>query len=138
MKRILLFDIDGTLTKTVYHKGKNPLLYALSQVYDVQIEKKDVIFSGGTERSIVRDLLTANGIEYNDTPDEWENIFPLYQKLLADSIANGDMEFQALPNVQLLLQKCHEHAGLELALVTGNLSHCAGMKLSQSFRNCLS
>ena len=132
MKRILLFDIDSTLTKTVYHKGKNPLLYALSSVYGTPIEKKNVIFSGGTERSIVRDLLNANDIKYNDTPDEWERIFPLYRTLLAESIANGDMEFQALPNVKELLKKCDENENIELAIVTGNLAHCAELKLNSA------
>ena len=54
MKRILLFDIDGTLTKSIYNKARNPILDAMSSIYEKEITKKGVIFSGGTDRSIIR------------------------------------------------------------------------------------
>ena len=55
MKRVLLFDIDGTLTRSVYKTGsRNPILDAMSQVFGRTITKNGVIFSGGTDRSIIR------------------------------------------------------------------------------------
>jgi len=113
-------------------EGQNPLLYALSTVYGKKIEKKNCVFSGGTERSIIRDLLIANGIEYKDVPEEWNKINPLYKDMLGRIIENGDVEYKALPNVNQLLAKCAESPDFDLALVTGNLAHCAELKLKSA------
>ena len=56
MRRVLLFDIDGTLTKSVYGSNRNPILDSMSDVFKMTIEKKGVIFSGGTDRSIIRGI----------------------------------------------------------------------------------
>ena len=47
-KKILLFDIDGTLTKSSKTVGSDVLLQTVSQTYGKKMEKKDVIYSGGT------------------------------------------------------------------------------------------
>ena len=54
MRRVLLFDIDGTLTRSVYSSSRNPILDSMAKVYEKPIEKNGVIFSGGTDRSIIR------------------------------------------------------------------------------------
>lgn len=54
MRRVLLFDIDGTLTRSVYLSSRNPILDSMAKVYEKPIEKNGVIFSGGTDRSIIR------------------------------------------------------------------------------------
>lgn len=47
-KRILLFDIDGTLTTSSKSVERDVFLQTLTEVYNVQIEKKDIVYSGGT------------------------------------------------------------------------------------------
>jgi len=54
MRRVLLFDIDGTLTRSIYSSSRNPILDSMAKVYEKPIEKNGVIFSGGTDRSIIR------------------------------------------------------------------------------------
>jgi len=51
-KRILLFDIDGTLTTSVKHVDRDVFQQTLSEIYDVRIEKKGVVYSGGTGTQI--------------------------------------------------------------------------------------
>ena len=50
MRRVLLFDIDGTLTRSVYSSSRNPILDSMAKVYEKPIEKNGVIFSGGTDK----------------------------------------------------------------------------------------
>ena len=56
-KRILLFDIDGTLTKSSKTVGSDVLLQTVSQTYGKKMEKKDVIYSGGTGTYFIISLI---------------------------------------------------------------------------------
>ena len=56
-KRILFFDIDATLTRSVYYKREEPFITSLNKIYGVDLKKDGVVFSGGTAMSITRDLL---------------------------------------------------------------------------------
>ena len=47
-KKILLFDIDGTLTKCSKKDGKDVLLQSVSEAYGTKMEKNGVVYSGGT------------------------------------------------------------------------------------------
>merc|ERR1711935_1312897 len=133
MKRVLLFDIDGTLTRSVYKAGtRNPILDAMSNVFETSITKNGVIFSGGTDRSIIRDVLAANNIQYDQHLDKVDATVELYKQLLADSIARGDCHWESLLNVNELLAACANDAAFQLALVTGNLRECAEMKLKSA------
>ena len=67
-----------------------------------------------------------------DVPEEWNKINPLYKDMLGRIIENGDVEYKALPNVKQLLAKCAESSDFDLALVTGNLAHCAELKLKSA------
>jgi beta-phosphoglucomutase-like phosphatase (HAD superfamily) len=56
-KRILLFDIDGTLTRSVKTVEEDVFQKALGEIYGKKIEKKDIVYSGGTDRLIWKWLL---------------------------------------------------------------------------------
>ena len=117
MKRVLLFDIDGTLTRSVYKAGsRNPILDAMSNVFETSITKRGVIFSGGTDRSIIRDVLAANNIQYDQHLDKVDATVELYKQLLADSISRGDCHWESLLNVNELLAACAKDADFQLAL----------------------
>ena len=63
MKRILFFDIDATLTKTVVEDKKyDPLVVALSEIYEKPISKEGVKMSGGTIQGIIANILKVNDI----------------------------------------------------------------------------
>jgi len=132
MKRILLFDIDGTLTKSIYNKARNPILDAMSSIYEKEITKKGVIFSGGTDRSIIRDVLKANGIDYYSDIKKADQTVELYKKLLKENIDAGNVRWESLLNVKKLLSQCHRSGHFHLALVTGNVQEGAKMKLESA------
>ena len=117
MKRVLLFDIDGTLTRSVYKAGsRNPILDAMSKVFQKQITKNGVIFSGGTDRSIIRDVLAANDIQYHDHLAKVDETVEIYKQMLAESIAAGECQWESLLNVNELLDACAKDSDFQLAL----------------------
>lgn len=131
-KRILLFDIDGTLTTSSKSVERDVFLQTLTEVYNVQIEKKDIVYSGGTDRLIWKWLLNANGIEYGDTEEEIEAIFNVYKRKIKEGITAGHWEWTILKNVNELLTRCSKEDDLILALLTGNMIETAEVKLSNA------
>jgi len=130
-KRILFFDVDGTLVKSVYHGTDSPLVRAISQVFGRKISKEGITFSGGTAMGLTKALLDANKIEYKDNPNVKE-IAPTFQQIMAKSLETKELEYVALPGVKELLEKCAKSDELELALVTGNTSDIAEIKLKSA------
>lgn len=63
-----------------------------------------------------RDVLAANGIQYNDELSKVDQIVELYKQLLADAIAAGECHWESLVNVNELLQACADDKDFQLAL----------------------
>lgn len=135
MKRILFFDIDGCLTRTIYDKADDPLIVTLSTIFGKPITKEGVVVSGGTAQQITIDILTANGISLTADPEKLAQIGPLYTKNMTESIASGKIIYQPCPNVAALLDHCAKSDEFELALVTGNMIDAAEMKLEAAGLN---
>jgi len=132
-KRVLLFDIDGTLTTTVYNTTAGDVHQQLmSKTYNVAIDKKDVVYSGSTDRLIWKNLLAANGLEYNDTAEEIEKIMSVYRELIHGGIKENWWRWKILPNVNELLERCSKEEGFILALLTGNMIETAEVKLTNA------
>jgi len=95
-KRILLFDIDGTLTRSCKNVERDVFLQTLSEIYKTEIEKKHVVYSGGTDRLIWKWLLEANDIEYNDSDEEVERIMSVYRQRIREGISKGHWRWEML------------------------------------------
>ena len=117
------------------------ILFSLKTIYSAESKanfsellriNSDCVFSGGTERSIIRDLLTANNVPYHDSLAEREKINELYKTRFEEALDRKDVEYQPLPGVLPLLEKCSKSSEVDLAIVTGNLLHCAELKLKSA------
>lgn len=125
MKKLILFDIDGTLLMT-NGAGKNALYFAFREVFEIENPKVDVDFGGRTDRSLARELFSINGIELSD-----KNILTLYESYLAklaDALSKSNAYL--LPGVLELVSELHKHADIAIGLLTGNIRQGAYMKLA--------
>ena len=125
MKRLLLFDIDGTLVRG--GPAKRAFELAMEMVFGTAgpIDSHD--FSGKTDPQIARELLRAEGLP---DPQIDAGFGPLWRKYLGELESRlAEMPMTLLPGVRPLLDHLSGMDGVALGLLTGNIVDGARMKL---------
>lgn len=93
-KKLILFDMDGTVTKTEY---LNYLLYkkALDKVLKVRLNKEDWenFFSGRSSEVSLRDYLEAHNVFYDKT---------ILQNLIEEIRASKEKRLSQMSNIELV------------------------------------
>ena len=127
MKKLLLFDIDGTLIRS-NGAGRLTLAYALEKRFGTTGPLESYNMSGKTDPRIITDLLTAAGIP----PQEIENSLPTIYELMAEHGQDVFIEkgMTACVGVPPLLVQLNGREDVLLGLLTGNAQLTAPLKLS--------
>jgi phosphoglycolate phosphatase len=123
-KRLLLFDIDGTLVNTG-GAGVQSLKATVRNRFRAEDDLRDIEIAGKTDRAIIRDILRKYGVD----PTE-ENITSFAREYIEGlpsclSRTRG----RILPGIQQLLKRLKPQPHIVLALLTGNLQEGARLKL---------
>ncbi len=123
-KRLLLFDIDGTLVNTG-GAGVVSLRKMVERHFGAADDLRDIEVAGKTDRAIIRDILR----KYNTEPTE-KNITP-FSEVYIEGLQHELPRCQGrvLPGIAELLERLHAHPETVLALLTGNLREGARLKL---------
>lgn len=127
MRRLVLFDIDGTLL-SAGGAGARALRDALLEVFGETGPIGAYSMAGRTDPQIVRELMTATGRTVEEIEPRYEAVWERYLRNLRGEVART--EIQALPGVPALLDRVE--AGGEptlLGLLTGNVMDGARMKV---------
>lgn len=122
---LLLFDIDGTLTRG--GPAVTAFRIALEHTYGTAGPVGDYDFAGKTDPRILRDLLGAAGL----APDEIDRGLPrFWVRYLAELEARiGADPVTVLPGVHTLIAELAAWDDVFLGLVTGNVAAGARLKL---------
>jgi phosphoglycolate phosphatase len=127
MRRLVLFDIDGTLL-TSEGAGKNAVREALQEVFGTAGPIGGYSFSGRTDPEIVHDLLSAAGIPEDRIAAGLPVLWERYLEKLRRDIPGARV--QPLPGVPTLLDRLHGAQGEVVpGLLTGNLEQGARLKM---------
>jgi phosphoglycolate phosphatase-like HAD superfamily hydrolase len=127
MRRLILFDIDGTLL-AADGAGARALRAALHAVYGSTGATGGYSFAGRTDPEIVRDLLRGVGRAEEEIEAGLERLWPLYLANLQEEVRRQPVH--ALPGVPQLVERAHEAGGEVLVgLLTGNLERGARIKV---------
>jgi phosphoglycolate phosphatase-like HAD superfamily hydrolase len=125
MRTLILFDIDGTLTrggpaKVAFHT-------AMLETFGTAgaIESHD--FSGKTDPQIARELLTGAGLDAAAVDAGLTGLWDRYIRELEARI--GDNPMKLLPGVASLIEALEAEPDVALGLVTGNIVRGAQVKL---------
>lgn len=128
MKRLLLFDVDGTLVDVV-GAGRVALRGAMDRVYGRAGRLDEVDFRGRTDPSIVRSALRAAGLEDPEIDAGLPELWDVYPRRLEAALADREGDLRPHPGVPELLRRLEADPRFELALVTGNVRDGAWRKL---------
>lgn len=127
MRRLVLFDIDGTLL-SAGGAGARALRDALMEVFGETGPIGAYRMAGRTDPQIVRELMTATGRTVEEIEGRYAVLWDAYLRNLRDEVARARV--QALPGVPALLDRVE--AGGEptlLGLLTGNVQEGARLKV---------
>lgn len=123
-KRLLLFDIDGTLLDAC--AGKFALRDSMQSQFGIKEDFAGILLPGLTDEAIARALLVKNGI-----PVTQENIAHLLEGYLMHLSAYVHRhQGRLIPGIAPLLQHLHLQPEYMLGLLTGNLMRGAEIKLT--------
>ena len=128
MKKLVLFDIDGT----ILHCGPQvrPLFgEALIEVYGTAGDLGSYDFAGRTDPRIVLDLVTGAGVPEGEALAGLARVRALYLERLEKILDRKGMLL--LPGVPELLEDLERREDVVLALLTGNWEPGARTKLSR-------
>lgn len=124
-KRLLLWDIDGTLLNTG-RAGVYSLIDVVRERFGAEDGLSDIEIAGKTDRAIIRDILQKYA-----QPSDDESV----DKFAKDYLAGLAVELrrrngQVLPGVLELLTRLNKSPQIALGLLTGNLREGARLKLA--------
>src|SRR5205809_5451501 len=123
-KRLLLFDIDGTLIHSG-GAGVHALKSAFKERFGVADDLRDIEIAGMTDSGIVVSILNKHKI-----PTINENVSAFLDSYVHFlSLELPRRKGKLLPGVLKLLEKLKSRSHLVLALLTGNVSRGARLKL---------
>ncbi len=122
-KKLLLWDIDGTVVLTG-KAGEYAMDAALAQ-FGVKGSIHDVDYPGRTDRLIGRMLLEHHGIPA--TEEAVHDFVEAYLQALAEELPQRQGE--VLPGILEILEQCRQRPDCINALLTGNMSRGAELKL---------
>ena len=128
MKRLLLFDIDGTLMHTV-GAGRSALGFAMDEIYGETGDIDGFDFQGRTDPEIVRTLLRTAGFPDTRIDAGMARLWDLYCERLERELEARRGVLSLCPGVPGLLDRLVDDRRVQLGLVTGNVEAGAWRKL---------
>jgi phosphoglycolate phosphatase-like HAD superfamily hydrolase len=124
VKKLILWDIDGTLLRTG-RAGIIALVRAFTQLHGREPDMSRVEVAGRTDKWITARMLEENGLPV--TPQHVHDLVDAYLALLPEEISTRPG--LVLPGIQTLLDTLRARADVAQGLLTGNVQRGARIKL---------
>ena len=123
MKRLILFDVDGTL---VNGPPDTAPAAAIRHLYGVEVSLEGLRTGGMTEPQILALLLQSAGWDDTKIKAELPNLMNRIDPFIHEAFKKGTVRL--VPGVKNLLEQL-KRAGTTLGLITGNRKSLAELKL---------
>lgn len=132
MKRLVLFDIDGTLL-TADGAPRRAFHRAMLEVYGTAGPVANHRFDGKTDPQIARELLTLAGLSTPVIDRGLDGLWSAYLRELSSEFALPAHRTTVLPGIMALLDVLEQRAkDVVLGLLTGNIERGAALKLASA------
>lgn len=128
--RVLLWDIDGTLMRSVRNGAyKDYTIPVLEEIFGTAGRLSDMRVSGMTDLQIIFEALAETNVSQEQIVAHVDLLSRRLTEEARRVTGNGVQFFQLLPGVRETLQALHEHPRYESALLTGNIKPMAELKM---------
>jgi phosphoglycolate phosphatase len=128
MKKVVLFDIDGTILWTD-GAGRRAVHRALEEVFGASAPNGHE-FDGKTDPQIVRELMRLAGMSAGEIEERLPAALARYVELLRAELGDADHADKVYPGVAPLLDALEARDDVLLGLLTGNVRDGAMVKLA--------
>lgn len=125
MRRVVLFDIDGTLISG--GPAKDAFCEAMLETFGTMGDVDGVSFAGKTDPQIARELLQGTGCDRDRVESRMPDLFGRYLEKLEVQLV--DRPVNVLPGVRELLVALSEMEDIGIGVLTGNIVGGAELKL---------
>lgn len=129
MRRLVLFDIDGTILISG-GAGRRAFGRALLATFGTEGEINSYRFDGKTDPQILRDLMLKAGIEPKTIESKAQECYSHYIVYIREEIRNS-VNARMVPGVLKLLKILKRDKRIVLGLLTGNIEKGAEEKLKR-------
>ena len=130
MKRLLLFDIDGTLM--LLDNVADRAFKAMGrELFGIEASLYDIRFSGKTDSQIFEEILSGKGVTRDEFLSKRTLAFDRYSFYFKQYLQDGD-GYRIYPGVIPLLENLAKTDSVYLGLVTGNIEFTAWKKLEKA------
>lgn len=128
--RILLWDIDGTLIRSVRIGGyKDYTIPVLEEIFGTSGQLSTMHVSGMTDLQIIAEALRDEGYTHHDILERIHEISKRITEEARRVTGNGTPFFQVIPGVREMLDVLDQHPRYRSALLTGNIEAMAYLKM---------
>jgi phosphoglycolate phosphatase-like HAD superfamily hydrolase len=128
--RILLWDIDGTLIRSVKTGAyKDYTVPVLEEIFGTSGRLAQMHVSGMTDLQIILEALSDEGLTHDDVV---QHITVLSERITEEArriTGNGVTFFEVLPGVRETLEALDNHPRYASGLLTGNIESMAYLKM---------
>jgi phosphoglycolate phosphatase len=128
--RILLWDIDGTLIRSVRTGGyKDYTIPVLEEIFGTSGQLATMRVSGMTDLQIIAEALRDEGFTHDDIRTRIHEVSVRITEEARRVTGNGTPFFQVIPGVREMLDVLDQHPRYRSALLTGNIEAMAYLKM---------
>lgn len=128
--RILLWDVDGTLMRSVRHGSyKEYFAPAMEKVYGSRGNLDKIQASGMTDTQIMFEALRDEGFTPEQILDATEDLLKAFREEMIRFHTGDENHYEVLGGINEILEKTDKDAIFINSLLTGNLSCAAEIKL---------
>ena len=128
MKKLVLFDIDGTILWTD-GAGRRAIRDALLKEMGTSGPIDTYRLDGKTDPQIVRELMTMAGHPDAESEVHIRKVLRQYVSLLAEELETGRRNARLFPGVESLILELERRGDVLVGLLTGNVVEGAALKL---------
>jgi phosphoglycolate phosphatase len=127
MKRLVFFDIDGTLTRS--QNGYIPFNAAILKTFGFAGDIRSVVPDGNTDPRIVEDIFAQASVTAAIDEGKWAEFSVNLRECYSAAVKEGATVIRALPGALVLLRQLAVFDEFISSVVTGNLESMATVKL---------